>query len=133
MGSDHRENVGGTAGKKVGRRRTMEELRSLGHQLLSSRAHINNLPVLLAALSSAASSPKNGKALECLLSLQSFFTPLVADLPPSSSKHGGAGAAPEDAEAVYRTWLRAHFDQFVTALVEICAASELDDDVKVGF
>ncbi|RXH93036.1 hypothetical protein DVH24_013612 [Malus domestica] len=61
----------------------LSDLKTLGNELLSSRAHINNLPKLLSFVS-PASPPQN--IVESLLSLQSFFTPLLPDLPSSSSK-----------------------------------------------
>ncbi|XXG60098.1 hypothetical protein AAC387_Pa04g2077 [Persea americana] len=102
--------------------RTLEELKTLGHQLLSSRAHINNAPILLSHL--APSSPLQ-HALESLLSLQSFFIPLLSDLPPSSK-------SPEksDPESVYRSWLRSKFDQFVGSLIEILVSPRSEDALK---
>ncbi|KAJ8618363.1 hypothetical protein MRB53_014549 [Persea americana] len=102
--------------------RTLEELKTLGHQLLSSRAHINNAPILLSHLS--PSSPLQ-HALESLLSLQSFFIPLLSDLPPSSK-------SPEksDPESVYRSWLRSKFDQFVGSLIEILVSPRSEDALK---
>ncbi|KAG2277898.1 hypothetical protein Bca52824_060453 [Brassica carinata] len=63
---------------------TLKELKSLGSDLLSSRAHINNLPLLLSFIS--PESPPQF-VVESLLSLQSFFTPLLSQLPSSSSSH----------------------------------------------
>ncbi|CAL1371014.1 unnamed protein product [Linum trigynum] len=50
---------------------SLKELKALGQQLLSSRSHVNNLPILLNFI-----SPKFPPqyVLESVLSLQSFFT-----------------------------------------------------------
>ncbi|XP_077219879.1 CCAAT-binding factor isoform X2 [Tasmannia lanceolata] len=103
---------------------TLKDLKTLGQQLLSSRSHINNLPLLLSFIS-PSSPPQH--ALESLLSLQSFFIPVLPDLPPSSSK---SLAEKEDPEAVYRTWLRSKFDQFINSLVNLAVSSQSDEALK---
>ncbi|KAK9286414.1 hypothetical protein L1049_014810 [Liquidambar formosana] len=96
----------------------LSDLKTLGLQLLSSRAHINNLPLLLAFVS-PSSRPQY--ALESLLSLQSFFTPLLPQLPPSSSSPSSKPSVTpqDDPEFIYRTWLRSKFDEFVKSLIDI--------------
>lgn len=106
---------------------TLEHLKTLGHQLLSSRAHINNLPALLSVLSSP-SSPLN-LSLEALISLQSFFVPLVPDIPPKAPVESSGEA--KDPELVYRAWLRERFDELVKSLIEIVVDSKSEDDLKV--
>ncbi|KAI8555135.1 hypothetical protein RHMOL_Rhmol05G0150900 [Rhododendron molle] len=69
--------------KRKSEKYSMSDLKTLGHQLLSSRAHINNLPILLTFVSSSSSSPPY-YSLEALLSLHSFFIPLLPQLPSSS-------------------------------------------------
>ncbi|TKY56719.1 nucleolar complex protein 4 [Spatholobus suberectus] len=68
--------------KKRKGRYGVAELKTLGNQLLSSASHINNLPLLLSFVS--PSSPPH-HVLESLLSLHSFFLPLLPKLPSSSS------------------------------------------------
>lgn len=105
--------------------KTLEDLKTLGHQLLSSRAHINNAPILLSYLSPSSPIPH---ALESLLSLQSFFIPLLSDLPPSSEP-----LDKYDPESVYRSWLRSKFDQFINSLIEILLSARSEDALKVRF
>ncbi|KAF8020835.1 hypothetical protein BT93_G1304 [Corymbia citriodora subsp. variegata] len=103
----------------------LKDLKALGHQLLSSRAHVNNLPLLLAFVFPASQPPH---VLESLLSLQSFFTPLVLDLPPSSaSPWGGRQGGPE---VIYRTWLRSKFDEFVRSLIEVAVSAQAEETLK---
>ncbi|KAI6677475.1 hypothetical protein NL676_038271 [Syzygium grande] len=121
--------------KKKGDKYKLKDLKALGHQLLSSRAHVNNLPLLLAFVS-PASPPQH--ALESLLSLQSFFTPLAPDLPPSSASPAAAAAAAAslgegakaDPELIYRTWLRSKFDEFVRSLVGIAVSAEAEETLR---
>ncbi|GAB2239722.1 hypothetical protein Droror1_Dr00025635 [Drosera rotundifolia] len=53
------------------------DLATLGRELLSSRSHIKNLPILVKH-TSVSSPPRH--ALKSLFSLQSFFTPLLVEL-----------------------------------------------------
>lgn len=100
---------------------TLSDLKTLGLQLLSSRAHINNLPLLLSYVS--PSSPPHF-VLEALLSLQSFFITVL----PSA-----VDDPQDDAELIYRTWLRSKFDELVRSLIDVGVASECDDTLKVVF
>ncbi|KAF8020707.1 hypothetical protein BT93_G1210 [Corymbia citriodora subsp. variegata] len=103
----------------------LKDLKALGHQLLSSRVHVNNLPLLLAFVSPASPPPH---VLESLLSLQSFFTPVVLDLPPSSaSPRGGRQGGPE---VIYRTWLRSKFDEFVRLLIGVAVSAQAEETLK---
>ncbi|KAL7120677.1 hypothetical protein ACP275_02G136400 [Erythranthe tilingii] len=101
-----------------------EYLKNLGQQLLTSRAHINNLPILLTYIT-PNSPPQH--ALESLLSLQSFFTPLLPQL--SSSSANSANQEP-DPEIVYLTWLRSKFDDFVRCLVDILVSPQSEDALR---
>lgn len=106
------------------------DLKTLGNQLLSSRAHVNNLPILLKFIS-PSSSPHH--TLESLLSLQSFFTPLLPDLPPSSSKpslYPSLEEAKADPEFIYRTWLRLMFDEFVKLLIHFLVSPGSEESLK---
>ncbi|GAB2291653.1 hypothetical protein Dimus_025909 [Dionaea muscipula] len=117
--------------EKKGENRSLSDLNTLGHQLLSSRAHINNLPILLTYIS-PSSRPQD--ALESLLSLQSFFTPLLPDLPPPAKALIAKGAASSngdaDPELIYRTWIRSKFDELTNSLINIVTCSESDDTLR---
>ncbi|MBA0727431.1 hypothetical protein Golax_000419 [Gossypium laxum] len=108
----------------------LKELKTLGQQLLSSRAHINNLPLLLGFISP---SPPPPQVLESLLSLHSFFTTVLADLPPSQSSKKRPridDSAKQDPEFIYRTWLRSKFDEFVTLLIEVLISPDTEDALR---
>ncbi|KAH7664531.1 U3 small nucleolar RNA-associated protein 19 [Dioscorea alata] len=108
-----------TKTKRKGETLTLDQVKTLGNELLSSRAHVNNLPVLLSLLS--PSSPLD-LALESLISLQSFFTPIIPEIPSSFAARSKSLASEEDfdgAESVYKLWLRSRFDEFVNSLIEI--------------
>ncbi|PON89903.1 Nucleolar complex protein [Trema orientale] len=115
--------------KKKQKNTTLSHLKTLGHDLLSSRAHINNLPTLLSFVSSA-SPPQY--VLESLLSLQAFFTPVLPDLPSASTKPSAAPLtdSQDDPEFIYRTWLRAKFDEFVKSLIDISVSPQSDETLK---
>ncbi|KAL8143676.1 LOW QUALITY PROTEIN: hypothetical protein V2J09_016708 [Rumex salicifolius] len=113
--------------KKKRDSRTLSDVKRLGHELLSSRAHINNLSLLLAYIS-PSSPPKH--TLESLLSLQSFFTTVLPDLPPTSSKPSAGGEAAADPEIIYRTWLRSKVDEFMKSLIEIAISSDCDEMLR---
>ncbi|CAH8373152.1 unnamed protein product [Eruca vesicaria subsp. sativa] len=125
---------------------TLKELKSLGCDLLSSRAHINNLPLLLSFIS--PQSPPQF-VVEALLSLQSFFTPLLSQLPSSSSSssHPSSTKRPrseeednddttktaevdEDPEVVFKAWLRSNFDEFVKLLLDVLVSDQSEDTLR---
>ncbi|KAG6403680.1 hypothetical protein SASPL_135908 [Salvia splendens] len=93
--------------QKKRNKHSLSELIAMGQQLLTSRAHVNNLPLLLTIIN--PSSPPQ-YALESLLSLQSFFTPLIPMLSSSSSSHPDSDSNP-DPEFIYLMWLRSKFNQ----------------------
>lgn len=105
---------------------TLKDLKTLGTQLLSSRAHINNLPLLITFIS-PSSSPQH--TLESLLSLQSFFTTVLSDLPSSNIL---ANDDEKDPELIYKLWLRSKFDEFLKGLIGILVSSKADETVKVS-
>lgn len=126
---------------------TLKELKSLGNDLLSSRAHINNLPLLLSFIS--PESPPQF-VVESLLSLQSFFTPLLSQLPSSSSSHPSSSKRPrseeeddddssktktaevdEDPEVIFKAWLRSNFDEFVKVLLDVLVSQQSEDTLRV--
>lgn len=112
--------------KSKKRKHTLEELKTLGQQLLSSRAHINNLPLLLTFVS--PSSPPQF-LLESLLTLQSFFSPLLPHLPPSfsSSTKRTEVSGKDDPEFIYKTWLRSKFDELVQSLLLVLVSPQSED------
>lgn len=119
---------------------TLKELKSLGVELLSSRSHINNLPLLLSFIS--PSSPPEF-FVESLLSLQSFFTPLLSQLPPTSShpsstkrSHDDSSKTTteaEDPEVIFKAWLRSKFDEFVKLLLDVLTSQQSEDALRVIF
>jgi len=116
--SKKRRSRGGTA--------TLDEVKKLGTELLSSRAHLNHAPALLALLSPTAPLDL---ALEALISLQSFFVPLIPSI-PSASAAATAGDAGSDPELVFGAWLRQRFDELVAALVELSVSPHSDDAIR---
>ncbi|CAN8271286.1 unnamed protein product [Cochlearia groenlandica] len=140
--------------KKKKQEHTLKDLKTLGCDLLSSRTHINNLPLLLSYIS--PSSPPQF-VVESLLSLQSFFTPLLSQL-PSTSSHPSSAKRPrsedesdddeddsfskkkkkivaDDPEAVFKAWLRSKFDEFVKLLLDVLVSEQSEDtlrDIVVG-
>ncbi|KAL5789034.1 hypothetical protein ACOSP7_005983 [Xanthoceras sorbifolium] len=113
------------------RKHSLKELKTLGQQLLSSRAHVNNLPLLLTFVS-PASPPQH--LLESLLSLQSFFTPVLPHLPPSSSsfssKKKDKNRIDDDPEFIYKTWLRSKFDELVRSLIHVLLSPQSEDALR---
>lgn len=113
--------------KKKIEKHSLSELKAMGQQLLTSRAHINNLPILLTFIN--ANSPPQ-YALESLLSLQSFFTPLIPQLPSSSSKHSDSDPEPNP-EFIYLTWVRSKFDELAQCLIDLVVSSQTDGALRV--
>ncbi|CAN7048124.1 hypothetical protein IGI04_025722 [Brassica rapa subsp. trilocularis] len=120
---------------------TLKELKSLGSDLLSSRAHINNLPLLLSFIS--PESPPQF-VVESLLSLQSFFTPLLSQLPSTSSSSSSTKRprseeddddtsnkkTDEDPEVIFNAWLRSKFDEFVQLLLDVLVSQQSEDTLR---
>ncbi|PIA46701.1 hypothetical protein AQUCO_01500322v1 [Aquilegia coerulea] len=106
----------------------LKELKTLGNQLLSSRTHINNLPLLITFIS-PSSSPQF--VLESLLSLQSFFITVLSDLPSSNSQINiDENELSKDPELVYKLWLKAKFDDFVKSLIDVAVSSQADETLN---
>lgn len=110
---------------------TLPEVKKLGIELLSSRTHINNLPILLSIIENPSSPPHF--VLESLLSLQAFFTPLLPSIPSHSSSktltHNDDSQ--KDAEFIYLTWLRSKFDQLAQSLIELLVSESCDVNLRV--
>ncbi|XP_010467482.1 PREDICTED: nucleolar complex protein 4 homolog B-like isoform X2 [Camelina sativa] len=105
---------------------TLKELKSLGNDLLISRSHINNLPLLLTFVT--PESPPQF-VVESLLSLQSFFTPLLSQLPSTSSSTPSTKTK-DDPEVVFKAWLRSKFDEFVKLLLDVLVSQQSEDDLR---
>ncbi|CAG7900793.1 unnamed protein product [Brassica rapa] len=119
---------------------TLKELKSLGSDLLSSRAHIKNLPLLLSFIS--PESPPQF-VVESLLSLQSFFTPLLSQLPSTSSSSStkrprseeddddtSNKKTDEDPEVIFKAWLRSKLDEFVKLLLDVLVSQQSEDTLR---
>ncbi|XP_050231409.1 protein NUCLEOLAR COMPLEX ASSOCIATED 4 isoform X2 [Mercurialis annua] len=113
--------------KSKPKKKTLKEVKTLGQQLLSSTAHINNLPLLLTFIS--PNYPPQ-LVLESLLSLQSFYTPLLPSLPPSSKPKTTSHGGDNEADVIYKTWLRSKFDELIKSLLDLLLFAELDETLK---
>lgn len=125
--------------------------KKLGKELLLSRAHVNNAPLLLATLTSSLqdSTTANAAVLkEALLSLQAFFVPLVksGDFSPAAQKRaseelqrvsgtseadGGNQAEMAKADAIYKKWIWDRYREFVTTLLRFVARHNAIPEVQV--
>ncbi|XP_027087070.1 protein NUCLEOLAR COMPLEX ASSOCIATED 4 isoform X4 [Coffea arabica] len=112
---------------------SLGELKTLGEQLLSSRSHINNLPRLLNFIKHPREDFHPAYALESLLSLQSFFTPLLPDLSASRSRSSSSSSDASTTAAahlIYSTWLRSKFDDFLQSLFSISTSALSDPTLR---
>ncbi|CAK7329073.1 unnamed protein product [Dovyalis caffra] len=109
------------------KKQSLKDLKTLGHQLLSSRTHINNLPLLLNYIS--PNFPPQ-YVLESLLSLHSFFSPLLPDLPSSSRRIADSKNDESNADFIYKTWLRSKLDEFVKSLLDVVVSPKAEDALK---
>ncbi|KAG6549807.1 hypothetical protein Mapa_008788 [Marchantia paleacea] len=89
----------------------LEETKQLGSDLLTSRSHVNNAPVLLSTLSNVKHpSPPRAEALR---SLQAFFVSLLrAGKLESGARSVEAAKDGEEPEAVYRMWVWSKYQEF---------------------
>ncbi|KAF3340301.1 nucleolar complex protein 4 B isoform X2 [Carex littledalei] len=99
---------------------TLDEVRKLGNDLLSSRAHLNNLPDLLSFISPSPHSLEF--AVEAMISLQSFFVPLLSEMKSTGDD--------QDPETVFKSWLKERFNEFMRSLVQEAVSSETDETLK---
>jgi len=125
---------GGRESKKL------TETRRLGKELLESRAHVNNAPLLIATLASSLSADSHSaspKALtEALTSLEAFFIPLVqsGEFTPAAQRKADEELqkAKKDeekteesemakAEAIYRKWIWDRYREFVDTMLRFVA------------
>lgn len=116
--------------------------KKLGKELLESRAHVNNAPLLLATL---ASSSKHSQVLiEALLSLEAFFVPLVksGEFTPAAQRtasealheRDGDGEKEDDemakADAIYKKWVWDRYREFLNTLLRCVARHNLMPEVQ---
>jgi U3 small nucleolar RNA-associated protein 19 len=111
---------------KTAKQHSVAELKTLGKELLSSASHINNLPILLTYVS--PSSPPQ-LVLESLLSLHSYFLPLLPQLPPSTAT-ATASDEGDKSEFIHLTWLRSKFDEFLKSLIDVLVSDKSDEILK---
>ncbi|CAJ2628308.1 unnamed protein product [Trifolium pratense] len=104
----------------------IEELKTLGNELLSSTSKINNLPILLTVVS--PSSPPH-HILESLLSLHAFFLTQLPQL-PSSTATASASDDGDQSKFIYLTWLRSKFDEFLKSLIDVLVSDKFDETLK---
>ncbi|CAN6905675.1 unnamed protein product, partial [Brassica oleracea] len=93
------------------------------------------------SLSFSPSSPPQF-VVESLLSLQSFFTPLLSQLPSTSSSSTKRPRSEEDdddtsnkktdedPEVIFKAWLRSKFDEFVKLLLDVLVSQQSEDTLK---
>ncbi|MCL7030767.1 hypothetical protein MKW94_013521 [Papaver nudicaule] len=117
--------------QKKSKQYSIEKVKKLGQKLLTSRAHINNIPILLKFISPSSSSEY---VFESIISLQSFFIPVLSDLPPSSSSSKSTlnvrKSLVVDPELEYKNMLRLWFDEFVNSLIAVAVSEDSTDDLK---
>ena len=137
---------GGRESKKL------TETRRLGKELLESRAHVNNAPLLIATLASSLSADSHSaspKALtEALTSLEAFFIPLVqsGEFTPAAQRKADEELqkAKKDeqkteesemakAEAIYRKWIWDRYREFVDTMLRFVARHSAIPTVQVCF
>ncbi|KAL3702235.1 hypothetical protein R1sor_020257 [Riccia sorocarpa] len=98
----------------------LEETKQLGNDLLTSRSHVNNAPLLLSTLSDAKHS--NAARGEALRSLQAFFVSLLR----TGKLEPGAGTNQEsidggNPEAIYKMWVRSKYQEFRKVVFRIAS------------
>nr|VDD35458.1 unnamed protein product [Brassica oleracea] len=93
------------------------------------------------SLSFSPSSPPQF-VVESLLSLQSFFTPLLSQLPSTSSSSTKRPRSEEDdddtsnkktdedPEVIFKAWLRSKFDEFVKLLLDVLVSQQSEDTLR---
>ncbi|KAH1042721.1 hypothetical protein GYH30_024841, partial [Glycine max] len=100
--------------KKKKGRYGVAELKTLGNQLL---------PTFV-----SPSSPPH-HVLESLLSLHSYFLPLLPKL-PSPSASAAPSVVGDQSEFSYLSWLRSKFDEFLKSLLDVLASPQGDETLK---
>ncbi|KAK1577028.1 hypothetical protein Q3G72_018555 [Acer saccharum] len=102
------------------RKQSLKELKPLGQQLLSSRAHVRVSGV------AAAAPPR-------VSSLSPIVLHSRPQLPPysSSKKNRVDGESKkEDPEFIYKTWLRSKFDELVRSLIHVLFSPQSEDTLR---
>ncbi|XP_057868417.1 protein NUCLEOLAR COMPLEX ASSOCIATED 4 isoform X3 [Cryptomeria japonica] len=125
----------------------MERIKKLGDELLTSRAHVNNAPFLISLLSSCLGNRAiSDQGLEALITLQSFFLPLLrTELATSAVKEAserlkkkrkrsqeGEIDDGEKAEDIYRKWLWSKYRELLRLLRKIVASSVPNPALRVA-
>ncbi|XP_057872584.2 protein NUCLEOLAR COMPLEX ASSOCIATED 4 isoform X2 [Cryptomeria japonica] len=125
----------------------MERTKKLGHELLTSRAHVNNAPILICLLSSCIGNAAiSDQGLEALITLQAFFLPLLrTELAASAVKEAserlkkkrkrsqeGKTDDGEKAEDIYRKWLWSKYRELLRLLRKIVASSVPNPTLRVA-
>lgn len=124
----------------------MERLKKLGQELLTSRAHVNNAPILISLLSSCLGNEAIfDQGLEALITLQAFFLPLLrTELATSAVKEAserlkkkrkrsqdGETDDGEKAEDIYRKWLWSKYRELLRVVRKIVASSIPNPTLRV--
>lgn len=107
---------------------SLDDVKDLGTDLLTSTTSINNLPRLIAFLS--PSSPSEF-IVEAVLALQPFFVTILPEIYSYSRKKRDSEKEESDPEVVYKEWIRSRFDDFVDSLIKIAVSEETDRGVRV--
>ncbi|KAH9304257.1 hypothetical protein KI387_008661, partial [Taxus chinensis] len=125
----------------------MDRVKTLGQELLTSRAHVNNAPILISLLSSCLKNETHSdQGLEALITLQAFFLPLLrTKLATSAVKEasqrlkkkrkrieGGENDDGEKAEDIYRNWLWSKYRELLRLLREIVVSSVPSPTLRVA-
>ncbi|KMZ70850.1 Nucleolar complex protein 4 [Zostera marina] len=106
---------------------SLDDVKDLGTDLLTSTTSINNLPRLIAFLS--PSSPSEF-IVEAVLALQPFFVTILPEIYSYSRKKRDSEKEESDPEVVYKEWIRSRFDDFVDSLIKIAVSEETDRGVR---
>ncbi|KAI3921955.1 hypothetical protein MKX01_005644 [Papaver californicum] len=116
--------------QKKSKQYSIEKVQKLGQQLLTSRAYINNIPILLTFVSPSSDSEY---VFESIISLQSFFIPVLSDLPPSSSSKSTLNTRKSSVvgpELEYKNMLRLWYDEYVNSVIAVAVSEDSTDDLK---
>eukprot|EP00250_Pteridium_aquilinum_P005255 c15379_g1_i1 orf=41-1993(+) len=122
---------------------SVQAVKRLGEELLTSKAHINNAPSLLSLLSKALESPTSSSEdclLQALLSLQAFFSPLLSsgELSPQAFENAQhtlqnkTGEHAHQAQAVYHAWLWDKYSEFLDVLLKFMVSPATSSSVQVA-
>lgn len=119
----------------MGNKKELAVAKKLGKELLLSRAHVNNAPLLLATLNSSSNLPV---LKEALLSLEAFFIPLVRSGEYSPAAQRKASDAllekgddeTDKAELIYMKWIWDRYRAFVNILLRFVVRNSMPEIQK---